>query len=269
MIEIVDQGSIVASPPLAGKGLVWPIARGDSMRRMTAVMVWGVVVLTFGCSNRYDERTRLTIEKMKYERKVNENLQLAPTDGPLKDKDIYVRAPKPLEPSKEPSLGSVQPGMFDAAESFYDKTNTFLHVLARVKTPKKAPAKGAPPEPVVPRQPFNADVLAQLKSVYGDDENIAIEKFKDDSVRPPVATPITYKKGIFTANGKTVEAYIYKGEPYEVALIFVYDPADRVPMGAKIRLALESFAVGSKAKVKYSGSSGEEGEEVPGGNVPL
>ena len=46
--------------------------------------------------------------------------------------------------------------------------------------PKKAPAKGAPPaEQPATRGDFNADVLAVLKAVFGDDENIALEKFKD------------------------------------------------------------------------------------------
>jgi hypothetical protein len=236
------------------------------MRRMMVVMVSGALVVAFGCSARYDERTKLTLNTMRYERRVNENLQPAPADGPLKDKDIFVRAPKPLEPSKEPLLGSIQPGVFDAAQSFYDKTNSFLHVLARVKTAKKAPAKGAPPEAAAPRQPFNADALAQIRSVYGENENIAIEKFKEEALKGN-----TYKKGVFTANGKEIAVYLYKGDPYEAALIFVYDPADRGLMSGKVTLCLESFAVGNKAKVKYSGSTGEEGEEAggAGGNVPL
>ena len=40
-------------------------------------------------------------------------------------------------------------------------------------------------------------------------------------------------------------------------------------MSGKIKLCLESFAVGRRAKSKYAKGSGEEGDEGPGAGVPL
>ena len=56
--------------------------------------------------------------------------------------------------------------------------------------------------------------------------------------------------------------YLYgdKNDPYEVALIFEYPKAEHNTVNPKIRLCLESFAVGDKAKRAFAGGETEEME---------
>ncbi len=226
------------------------------MRRLLTAIVSCSLVFTVGCVTRYQKRLDETIVLMKYDRELDKNLEAAPTEGPLKALDVYLRAPKAMQPAKDFLLGAVQPGLFDIERSFYEGQKSFLHVLVRKKMPKKPPAKGAPAEPTVARGEFNADVLAVLKAVFGDDENIALEKFKDD---PHKANK--FRRAIFTANtGKKVEVFLMKVDPYDVALIYAFDPADEKAIEPKIRYSLESFAVGDKAKFKYGGGSEAEAE---------
>ncbi len=226
------------------------------MRRLLTAMVSCSLVFTVGCVARYQTRMDKTIDELKYERELDKNLDVAPTDGPLKALDIYVRPPKGMQPAKDFLLGAIQPGLFDVERSFYEGQKSFLHVLARKKMPKKAPAKGAPTEQPVARGEFNSDVLAVLRAVFGDDENIAIEKFKDD---PHKANK--FRRAIFTANtGKKVEVFLSKVDPYDVAMIYVFDPADEKTIDPKIRYSLEAYALGDKAKGKYSGFSEAETE---------
>ncbi len=230
------------------------------MRRLLAVLISGTMLLTFGCSNRYDIRLNSTLEAMKYTKRLNDNLQDPPKEGPIKELNIYVRAPKPLVEAKEFGLGSASAGLFDVEKTFFAGEKTFLHVLARVKQPKKPPAKGATPDASPPvRDPsFTKDLLSVLAGVYGEEEGLA--KFKDDSHKPN-----SYKRSIVTANGKTVELYTYKADIYDVALVFQYDPTDRAAMASKIALCLESFATGNKARSKYAGALGEEESSEEGG----
>ena len=213
------------------------------MRRSLAVLISGAMLLAFGCSNRYDIRLNKTLEEMKYTKRLNDNLQDAPKDGLLKELNIYVRAPKPLVEAKEFGLGAASAGLFDVEKTFFQGEKTFLHVVARVKLPKKPAAKGAAPEAAPPaRAPFNEDLLGLLRGVYGEEEGLA--KFKDD---PHRTNP--FKRSIVTANGKTVEVYTYKLDIYDVALIFQYDPADKGAMASKIALCLESFATGRRPAI--------------------
>jgi hypothetical protein len=226
------------------------------MRRLLTAIVSCSLVFTVGCVTRYQKRMDETIDLMKYERELDKNLEAAPAEGPLKALDIFVRAPKGMQPAKDFLLGAIQPGLFDVERSFYEGQKNFLHILARKKMPKKAPAKGAPAEPTVARGEFNADVLAVLKAVFGDDEAVAIEKFKDD---PHKANK--FRRLIFTANtGKKVEVFLTKVDPYDVALIYVFDPADEKTIEPKLRYSLEAFALGEKAKFKYGGGSEAEAE---------
>lgn len=226
------------------------------MRRLLMATVSGALLLSLGCVARYEKRMTETINEMKYERELDKNLETAPAEGPLKALDIYIRPPKGLVPAKEFTLTAVQPGLFDVERTFYEGQKSFLHILARKKMPKKAPAKGAQPEPVVTRGDFNGDVLRTLKEAFGDDENIALEKFKDD---PHKANK--FRRAIFTAsNNKKVEVFLSKVEPYDVALVYVFDPADEKAIDPKIRYSLEAFALGDKAKSKYSGFTEAETE---------
>jgi len=227
------------------------------MRRIWAMMVSSVLLVAFGCSQSYQIRLDKTLEDMKYNKRLDENLQPALADGKLKELGIFVRPPLPLTPSKEFTLGEVPAGQFDETKTFFDGQKAFLHVVARVKQAKKPAAKAAPAEPPAARGQFNADVLAALKAVYPEEENLATEKFKDDPHKPN-----TYKRVIFDNSGKRVEVYLYKLEPYDVALIFQYDTGEKAALASKINLCLESFAVGNKARSKYANPAGG-GEEEP------
>ncbi len=233
------------------------------MRRIAAMVVSSILLVVCGCSTSYQIRLDKTLEEMKYEKRLNDNLEPPPAEGKLKELAIFVRPPKPLAASKEFLLGEVPAGQFDETKTFFEGQKAFLHVIARVKQPKKPPAKGAPAEPPVARGPFNSDIIAVLKAIYVDEENLAVEKFKDDPKKSNA-----FKRVIFENSGKRVEIYLYKLDPYDVALIFQYDPAEKNALASKINLCLESFAVGNKARSKYANPSAtgeDESVEAGGG----
>ena len=255
-IKAIDEAEApTAAPRGPGGRSAGRDARGDSMRRLLMLSISGALILALGCTQRYEKRMDQTITELKYERELNKYLDPAPAEGKLKELDIYVRPPKGLVASKEFLLPGVQPGQFDVERTFHEGTKSLLHVLARKKMAKKAPAKGAPAEPPVARGDFNSDVLKALKEAFGDDENIALEKFKDD---PHKANK--FRRAIFTSNGKKVEVFLTKVDPYDVAIIYVFDPADDKVIEPKIRYSLEAFALGDKAKNKYAGTSEAEAE---------
>ena len=238
------------------------------MRRSLAALISATMLLTFvGCSARYDKRLETTLDRMKYEKRLNDNLAEPPKEGPIKELNVYVRPPKPMVEAKEFGLGTASAGLFDVEKTFFAGENTFLHVMARVKQPKKPPAKGAAPADTPPqaRGQFLDDVLNVLKGVYGEEEGFAAAKFKDDPHKPN-----SFRRSIVTANGKTIEVYTYKLDIYDVALVFQHDPTDR-SIASRIALCLESFATGKKAQTKYAGGASEEesGEEGGGGGVPF
>lgn len=228
------------------------------MRRLLTLSISVGLLLSLGCVGRYQHRMDLTIEELKYERELNKNLDPAPSEGPLKTYDIYIRTPKGFQAAKEVLLPGVEPGQFDVERTFHEGNKAQLHVLARKKMPKKPPAKGAAAEAPVPRGEFNGDVLGVLKRAFpGDEENLAPEKFKDD----PHRANKKIRRAIFTAsNGKKVEVFVDKEDPYEVALIYVFDPAEEKALDPKIRYSLEAFALGDKAKNKYNNYTEAEAE---------
>ena len=237
------------------------------MRRVLAVLVTGVTVVAIGCSSRYDKRMDLTLAEMQYNKRLDDNLKPAPAEGKLKDLQVYIRPPQPMVEAKEFGLGVLPTGLYDVEKTFYDADKSALHVIARVKTPKKAPAKGAAPaEPPAPRGAFNSDVLGTLKAVYGDDDSISLDKFKDDSHKPLIrGSENKFRRAVFPANNKTVEVYFFTADTYNVAMIFVYNTADRNAIVSKINLCLESFATGNRARAKYSSGGSEEGAEESAG----
>ena len=183
-----------------------------------------------------------TLEQLEYTRRLNKNL-MPPAEKKFKDLAIYLRTPKDQALAKAGQL-PVTEGQFDLDASFNDsKADANLHVLARVKMPKKAAAKGAPPPPPPPqRGEFVGDVLGVLASVFGSPDGLVTPKFSDE-----VKKGNRFKRLIFTANDKEVKLYIFKEGNHEVALIFVYDPKLKGPLSSKIDLCLESFATGPKA----------------------
>ena len=158
----------------------------------------------------------------------------------------------------------VAEGQYELDASFADKGDAVLHLLARVKLPKKATPKGAPPPPPTSqRGDFTRDVLAVLGSVYGSVEGLANPKFVDESKRGN-----RFKRLVVTANDKELKLYTYKQDNYEAALIFVYDPKLKGPLSSKIDLCLETFATGVRADRSSRGGEPDE-EEVSETVTPL
>ena len=228
------------------------------MGRVWLVVASAAMVAGIGCGKQsYEKRLETTVETLRYKKRLNDNLMKEPSEKKFQDLAIYVRPPKEQALAKTGQL-PVSEGQFELDASFNDsKIDSTLHLLARVKLPKKAPAKGAPPPPPPPqRGPFDADVLGVLSNVFGSPEGLQTPKFVEEVKRGN-----RFRRLIFVANDKEVKLYIYKQDNHEVALVFVYDPKQKAPLATKIDLCLDSFAAGAKATRLYAGGAPEEEAE--------
>lgn len=231
------------------------------MRRWCLLLLASSLLISGGCGRvSYNKRLEATLERKKRERRIEANLSPAPTgDKRFADLAIYVRPPKDQAPAKT-ALIQVPEGQYDLDASFVDpKVDSKLHMLARVKLPKKPLAKGAPPPPPpVARGDFPRDVLAILASEFGQVEGLTNPKFVDESKRGN-----RFKRLVVVANDKEVKLYTYKQDNHEVALIFVYDAKLRGALSNKIDLCLETFATGAKAARGGAAEEEEVGPAVP------
>lgn len=233
------------------------------MKRVWATLVTTGVLLGLGCSQSYDLRMDTTLNKMRYRKRLDDNLIPAISEGPFKDLQIYLRPPKPLEQSSQffGTVFPVEPGQFDLTTSFLDSTPEKaankalkLHVLARRKAARAAAKKGQPAEPPAARAPFESDVLALLGTGYAGAEGLTPENMKSVSFKKNQFKRLVFK----SPQGTDINAYFYKSEPYEVALIFDTSGSSNA---AAITLCLESFAVGQKAAAAFdTGYSDDEPE---------
>ena len=226
------------------------------MRRVAAIVVGAGLVLVVGCGTQnYEYRLEHTLEEMRYQRRLNENLNEPATKGKLEELQIYLRPPKNMTgPAQTFQLAAVEPGRFDVESSFTEPEKQSLHVLARVKRPKTPAKKGAAQAEPPPRGDFNTEVVDLIKNVYGAE--LATTDFKDDTKGTN-----TFKYKLLDLNAKNVQIYLYgnKNSPHEVALIFEYPKAEHNSVNPKIGLCLESFAVGEKARRAFAGGEVEEG----------
>jgi hypothetical protein len=244
------------------------------MKRALAVLASASFVLAIGCRD-YDIRLEKTLEERKYEKRLNENLEAAPSTGMLKGDSIFVRPPLGLEgPTQAFGLTGAEAGRFDIENSFIDaKKGTSLHVVARVKKPKASPnaKKAAPAEPVG-RGKFLDDVVELVKAAYSIELAPAELKNEPHSHGNRVNDYKAVKKDLTT---KDVEVYVYS-EPngiHEVALIFEFPKDQKNFMSPKIGHCLESFAVGKLAERFFDGATSSDvdagGEMVaPAGQPP-
>jgi hypothetical protein len=231
------------------------------MRRLWLVIASAVLVAGVGCGRKsYEDRLDATLKKLEYDRRIKKNLMEPPKEEKkFTELAIYVRAPKEEALTKTGQL-PVSEGQFDLDASFVDtkESNATLHVLARVKMPKKPATKGAAPVAQPPaRAEFIGEVLRILSDVFGSPEALQNPKFVEESRKGGTR----FKRLIFPGNDKEVKLYIYKAGNHEVALIFVYDPKVKGLMASKIDLCLDTFATGEKANKLYSGGSAEEDAE--------
>jgi len=231
------------------------------MKRILGLLASISLFLVFGCARNYDIRLDKTVEDLRYEKRLDSNLEKPPeAKSNLVSSKIYIRSPLGLKgPTKEPALGAVDPEKFDITTSFIGDAAS-LHLLARVdkpKAPTKKGAKAAAP-PANTRGDFAADVLDSIKSAYGVD--LGSVKLKPES-KTHAGKTNPFKTLTLDLTAKEVKLYLFgeKNAPAQVALIFEY-PKDQIKnLASKIDLCLESFSVGESASRKYAGQD-EEGE---------
>jgi hypothetical protein len=241
------------------------------MKRLGAVAASIGLVLAAGCSKSYEKRLEATLNRMKYEQKLDQYLKPAET-GKFQELGIYLRPPKNLEPASQPML-AVDPGAYELIASFLDTSGGTpakgaeaaaapapaglrLHVLARVKRKKPAPKKGETPPPESPRGDFVADVRQVLASELGNPDD-ALNKALDNSTQGRNA----FKRLIFTAgNGDFIRAYFLKQDAYEVALIWDVPQAVDKASANGVRYCLESFATGPAAIDRFQGKTDDEAD---------
>jgi len=240
------------------------------MKRVSAVLISAAVVLVCGCGKKsYEERLEYTLADMRYRQQLDQSLIEAPSEPKFKNFPLYIRPPKGMQLSTQFVMlneADLPPGQFDLATSFTSQEKGNLHVLGRAKAAKKAPAKNAPPaQPAEPQRPFDAEVLAILLRVYPNVDALATPKFDNENKKSN-----QYRRLIFNSpNGNVVRVYLYKRDPYDVALIWDTPAApDQNPGLTNARdLCLKSFAAGRRAVRYFSGSMSESegGEAAPGG----
>jgi hypothetical protein len=233
-------------------------AKGFSMKRLSAIALGAGLVLAVGCGTQnYDFRLERTLDHMAYEKKLNDSLNDAPTKGKLEELQIYVRPPKDMTgPTQTFQMTVVEPGKFDVESSFIEQDKQSLHLLARVKRPKTPSKKAPTPAETTPRGDFSTDVLDLVKNVYGVGDEVL--HLKEEKMQRGNNTFKTTDKTL-DLNAKNVQIYLYgsKTSPYEVALIFEYPKAEHASIYPKIKLCLESFAVGDKARRAFAGGETE------------
>ena len=238
------------------------------MRRVLAMLVSAGCLIGAGCGSKsYEERLNKTLEDMRYQKRLDDNLMPPPKrdQGKYEELMIFIRPPKNRVPasSKEFLLyPAIEPGKFDLEGSFIEakQQTPSLHVLARIKRPKDAAKKKGAPAPTAERGDFNTDVLAIVNAVYSTD--LDLSKFKEATEKRN-----KFKEHTLDVGEKNVKIYLYGGkdESHQVALIFEYPKSEQSTLVGKIKLCLESFAVGRRAQAQYSGATGEEAESAATG----
>lgn len=243
------------------------------MKRWWSLLIAPLLLISLGCVERYEARMNATLDKLRYLKKLDDNLMPPSADGPFKELAIYVRPPKPLEAAGKGFFSTlfptVQEGQYDLTAVYQDTTpekgvakSARMFVLARKKQSKAPASKKEAAPPPANRGPFDDDVLALLQATYpASGESLRKEQLKSSNYRKNA-----YKRLVFkTPRGSDMEVFFYKTDPYDVALLF------EKPSGVgstATNLSLESFAVGTKALRNFDrGFSDEEGFDSGGGGA--
>lgn len=230
------------------------------MRRVCVMAVSVSLVVALGCGGKhYEARMERTLQNMETGRRIKKNLMDPPGDKKFAELSIYIRPPKEEAQAPAGQLPAAE-GQFDLNASFVEGAGAALHVLARVKMPRKPPTKGAPPPPPPPpRGAFDADVLGVLAAAFNSPEALQSPKFRAETRKDGNS----FRRLNFAANDKEVNLYIYKHENHDVALVFVYDPKVKNALSTKIELCLDTFATGPAAARQYAGAAPEEAVSTP------
>lgn len=229
------------------------------MKRALAILVGASLAFSVGCFQAYDIRVTDSVERLRYLRDLNSNTEDPPDKSSKLNPSVFLRPPKGLKRAQTFTMAPIEPGKFDAAESFIDtSTQATLHVLARSHAPatptKKASATAA-------RGDFTADVVDLIKGAYSTELDAAqLKPFQPDAHG---RKPVSYRSTKFDANGKKVEVYFFgtKEGPAQVALVFE-GPPDSLKT-SQINYSLMSLAVGNLAATRYNGDvASEEGSSA-------
>ncbi|MDG3004404.1 hypothetical protein [Paludisphaera mucosa] len=235
------------------------------MKRARAMLISFGMLLAVGCGMKnYDFRIEQTLDRMKYEKRLDENLGAPVAKGKLEELGIYIRPPKNLTgPTQTFQFAALEPGRFDVENTFLEPEKQSLHVLARVDRPKAAAKKGAAPQPEPPpRGDFNAEVVDLVRTATGAEVDLGQFKQENKQVKEKKQANSFLAKTIST-EAKELQVYLYgsKTSPYKVALIFEYPTAEKNAVVSKIGLCLENFMVGDPARQAFSGGDVDESAE--------
>ncbi len=237
------------------------------MRQAVAVVSGLLVVVMVGCKD-YDLRLQETLDEMKYQKQLNDNLAPPQQKGRLKDELIYIRPPKSLTGPTQTFGLAIEPGKFDVEDTFIDQAKSAsLHVLARHKKPTPASKKKttAPPAEATPRGKFTPDVLEVVKNAYGVD--VPANQLKPDS-KSHKGRDNPYKAAKLDLATKEVQVFIYgnDNDTYQVALIFEGPKEELRNLSSKINYCLQCFGVGDAARRSFAGVT--EFDEGDAGGAP-
>ncbi len=231
------------------------------MRRVLAMLGTACLLMAAGCGlNSYEKRLDLTLEKMRYEERLNKMLMPAETGGKWQELAIYLRPPKSMKAATDFLLPPTEPGKFDLEKSFFEDQKQSLHLLARLKRAKSAPGKKKAPSPAdtADRTNFTRDIITVLTTSFSPPDELTAAMFKALKQKDN-----EFKAATLALPDKEVKVYFYKKEPYDIALIFEIPKEEVSNVTGKLNLCLESFAVGKRAENSFKGKGADE--EAAGG----
>lgn len=239
------------------------------MKRARAMLISFGMLLAIGCGMKnYDYRIEQTLERMKYDKRLDANLTPPVAKGKMEELGIYLRPPQNLQgPTQAFQFAAIEAGQFDLENSFLEQDRQSLHVLARVDRPKAAPKKDAPPQPEPPpRGDFNEEVVQLIKNQTGAE--VELSQFKPETKQVKARRQANnFLAKTIDRGDKEMQVYLYgsKTTPYKVALIFEYPKTEKNSISPKIGLTLENFLVGEPARQAFSGGQEDDGEGGEGG----
>ncbi|QDV38011.1 hypothetical protein [Tautonia plasticadhaerens] len=240
------------------------------MRRLPALAaLCALSIAPLGCGfASYEARLQATERRIKDEMTINATLA-GPMQGAFAENDIYFRAPQGLEQVGQFQLIPLNPGFFEAENSFItpgagDQLSTGpyqVHALARRDSQEPEQGQEQPEQPPVPRGDFRADVLDVLKVVYGDEVTSAPLEQVSKTIWPrsEPARSLSFERATLTdRNQQLIHIYFYTEESgdatYNAALIWEFPGGEPPTSGANpVDLTLGTFAVGQRAIARFSG----------------
>lgn len=251
------------------------------MRRLSALAILGVASFSaIGCGySSYEARLEATQRRIRDEMILDRSLYAA-LQAEFAANDVFLRFPQGMAQRPDFELIQLNPGFFEIDASFNPQGESLpggpynLHVLVRRDSDEPEPQDPQGDEPRIARGDFRSEVLAVLAEVYGPDVASAPTEQVNKAIWPrsDASPPMTYERVAVTdRNNQLIHIYFYQEESgnasYDVALIWEF-PTGEAPSasGNPIDLTLGTFAVGQRARARFSGrpdsptgAAGEDG----------